>query len=319
MSASWVVPAIAAHSRRGRAGTWIGAQGPSRSQIYSFIQVGTNEERDPAPDGPVRDFYYAFWSSTSQGFRPTSLFDVRPGDRIHAELSLRARRWLVSIHDLTSHMTVEFRTRQEANASFNFGEYLQEDVTDRRLHRPFPYPAIAGTRFSGLAVNGYPPRRSALQSQWMSTVGGDLGPGLFKADSFTVKRVTPTRFGLQYQKIAALEDAASTRFFRALVGWKKLTGPERRTESLAFAYALTHFGSDLARLTWPSSVVRKLILKLAAADRATRAVVLTAPRIPAHRFGAWTLRFARAAGPIGAIADHIRQILGLPQLTPQRY
>jgi hypothetical protein len=186
---SWGVPAIAPNSRPGVAATWIGAQSPGATA--QFIQIGSNEELLTASithhslPGPIRA-YYAFWSDVAHHFHPISLFQVRPGDVLHARMTLRGGKWTLAIDDQTSGAAAHLTTTDETTASFNQAQWTQEDVTDGKNNRAFPYPSLSKVTFIDLAVNGHPVTDTELSSQVLSEHGTTVDPGLLAGDSFTL-------------------------------------------------------------------------------------------------------------------------------------
>lgn len=156
--ASWRVPAIAPGSPAGSAATWIGAEAAGASPA-PFIQVGTNELGSGRAEA-----YYAFWSDVSHHFHPALLFDVRPGDRVTASLRHAGGVWHVAIRDERSGRSAQFTTRQEAAATFSLAQWYQEDTTDGATGRPFPYPQMAPTAFTGVASTDMPRRRPGWSS-----------------------------------------------------------------------------------------------------------------------------------------------------------
>ncbi len=102
LAASWSVPGVASGSSLGRASTWVAAQAPSLH---------------------------------GQG-----LFEVNPGDEISASLTLNRQRWTVQIRDTTSGAKPRFSTSEDAQASFNRAEWLQENAINNGAK---PYPSRA--------------------------------------------------------------------------------------------------------------------------------------------------------------------------------
>jgi peptidase A4-like protein len=313
IGASWRVPAIGVHSHAGLASTWVGTADQAQSPIVTGIQVGIDETRKSARHGRV-DHYSAFWSDTDRGFHPVALFNVRPGDAVHAELTLQARRWKVSIQDLTSHAVVQFTTGQEANSTFNTGYFLQEDVTNGRNGKVLPYPTIAGTRFFDLTINGYSPFPSALLSEWMSTGHGDLGPTQIRAGSFVIHNVTPTLPGLRFLRLAQIENAATSQFYRELARWPRLNKQKRIGASSAFDEALTRATTLLTQSRWPSSA-SALIRQLIEASDALRVDALTLTHLAPNQLDVWKLESVQSADQFASDVYQIRQVLDVPEYT----
>jgi hypothetical protein len=124
--AAWRVPEIEERSPCGVAGTWVGAIGEGQT----FIQVGTNEECVKPSDGllSLKAEYVVFWSDTSQGYHPHTLFHARPGDLIEATLDIRHRRWHLTIVDGTTASRASFTTTDETHWPPYIAEWAQEDV-----------------------------------------------------------------------------------------------------------------------------------------------------------------------------------------------
>ncbi len=186
---SWGVPAIARSSRPGVAATWIGAESPGTNG--QFIQIGSNEElltaslTHHAVHGALRG-YYAFWSDVAHHYHPISLFQVSPGDVLRARMTLADGKWTLAIDDATSGATAHLTTTDETTAAFNQAQWTQEDVTDGKNNKAFPYPRLASVTFSDIGVNGHPVTATELSSQVLSEHGTTVDPGLFSGGSFTL-------------------------------------------------------------------------------------------------------------------------------------
>lgn len=191
MSATWNVPSLRT-STLGSAATWIGAQ--SGGSSGPFIQVGIAEGRvipkDDAnlglPPAAYAAFWYAFWSDAYHHFRLLPLAPVSSGDVVDASLRLVRGRWLVRLVDAKSLLRVRFSTRDEAHP-LGTAEWLQEDVTNPKTSRRFPYPRLSAIRFKDLRVDGSPPSEAALTPQSMSPNAQlTIVPGPVSGDAFTV-------------------------------------------------------------------------------------------------------------------------------------
>lgn len=207
VSAEWSVPQITRDSSPGVAATWIAAEAPASGRFPKgeFIQVGLNEvvnedEGDSAP--PYYD-YWAFWTNTAHGFHPLRLFTVSPGDRIVARLTLRDRRWIVSIRDSTSGLGASFLTSEDTAAAFSEAEWLQENpFANEYGDDEYMYPQLSRVVMRRLEVNSEVPAPGSLESQWMSEDGEYVGPSSVRHDAFSIGPVTLSRAGGRYLSIS---------------------------------------------------------------------------------------------------------------------
>jgi hypothetical protein len=311
--ASWSIPGVRPGSV-GRAGTWIGAQAPGAPG--PFIQIGTNEESfHPFPLMPSVTAYYAFWSDATNHFHPRFLFRVKPGDDVSASLALVSGQWRLAIVDETSGATARFSTEEEAGASFNLAEWLQEDVTDAATGKPFPYPRLTDLRFRRLAVNSATPAYADLYSQWMSANGANWAPSQLHRDSFALRRATVSSIGAKYLQIAAEEDMATKVFVAQMAGWTATTpGSQIAAACSTFAAALRKSLHALVGTRWPPRAQRQIHSLV----RSTRALLTllqsTSSASPANR--AWTSTWARDSTALGLAAHLIRRALKIPEITP---
>jgi hypothetical protein len=187
VQATWTVPQLAITSRPGRAGTWVGALAPGPANAAPFIQIGTNEEREHSRYGNS-DHYYVFWSDTAHHFHPVGLFGVVPGDRVRASLQHDGGHWILRAYDLDSRIHRQVRTAEETSARFNEGQWYQEDITETRSGRAYPYPTLTPTRFRGLRINGGRPADEGwMTSQRMTTPTVAVAPDAVSGAGFTVR------------------------------------------------------------------------------------------------------------------------------------
>jgi hypothetical protein len=264
ISASWTVPKVTGGS--GVAGTWIGAEAPGRPG--PFIQIGTNEQRST---DSARAEYVSFWGDTTQHFEPTILFNVQPGDQIHASLRLDGPALQLSIIDATSNVESSFETEEEAHASFDSAQWLQEDVTNGKTSRRLAYPNLTPVEFRDLKVNSYAaPTYAKAQSSWMSVGAKNFAPSPLRAGSFAI---TPTRVspvGAQYLRIAKAEDQVATAVGERASHWSAKTPSTRIAASLKpYEQALAANVHRLSAVQWPASV-RSLIDRLIAETNTLR-------------------------------------------------
>jgi hypothetical protein len=188
---SWTVPRILRGSPPGVAATWIGAQGPGGGSA-PFIQLGSDEQLLASSitgshlAGPRAPAYFAFWSDTARHFHPLFLFPVSPGDELSASMTLGPRGWALSIKDETSGASASLTTTYALGARYNEVEWTQEDVTDGRTSKPFPYPRLSTVVFTHLTVNSHAPGAGAVYSQPMSEPGVSLTPSTLSDDAFAL-------------------------------------------------------------------------------------------------------------------------------------
>jgi hypothetical protein len=312
--ASWSVPGVRLGSV-GRAGTWIGAQAPGAPG--PFIQIGTNEESfHPFPLMPSIQAYYAFWSDTTNHFHPHFLFRVKPGDDVSASLALVSGRWRLAIVDKTSGATARFSTEEEARASFNLAEWLQEDVTDGITGKPFPYPRLTDLQFRRLAVNSTTPAYADLYSQWMSANGVNWAPSPLHRDSFALHRATVSSIGAKYLQIAAGEDMATKVFVPQMAGWTATTPSSQIAATCAtFAAALRESLHTLATTRWPPRV-RRHIHSLIRSSRVLLTHVQSPPSASPTVLRAWASTWARDSTALSRAAHLIRRALKIPEIIP---
>jgi hypothetical protein len=311
--ASWSVPGVRLGSV-GHAGTWIGAQAPGTPG--PFIQIGTNEESfHPFPLGSSVTAYYAFWSDTTNHFHPRFLFRVKLGDDVSASLALVSGRWRLAIVDKTSGATARFSTEEEAGASFNLAEWLQEDVTDAATGKPFPYPRLTDLRFRRLAVNSATPAYADLYSQWMSANGANWAPSPLHRDSFALHRATVSSIGAKYLQIAAGEDMSTKVFGPQMAGWTATTpGSQIAAACATFAATLRKSLHALASTRWPPRV-RRQIYSLIRSARVLLTLSQSPPSASPADLRAWTSTWARDSTALSRAAHLIRRALKIPEIT----
>jgi hypothetical protein len=312
--ASWAVPGVRLGSV-GRAGTWIGAQAPGAPE--PFIQIGTNEESfHPFPLGSSVTLYYAFWSDTTNHFHPHFLFRVARGDDVSASLALVSGRWRLAIVDKTSGATARFSTDEEARASFNLAEWLQEDVTDAATGKPFPYPRLTDLRFRRLAVNSAMPAYADMYSQWMSASGTNWAPSPLRRDSFALHRATVSSIGAKYLQIAAGEDMDTRVFVHQMAGWTATMPVSQIAAACStFAAALRKSLYALARTRWPPRAWLH-IHSLIRSTRVLLALLQSPPSASPADLRAWTSTWARDSTALGRAAHLIRRAMKIPEITP---
>jgi len=318
LQGSWTVPHVRPGSALGVAATWIGVQAPGIPHSKAFIQVGIVEHGFwPVHDSQPLSFDYAFWSDIGHHFRAEPLFIVKPGDRVAASLVLQSGRWRVSIVDLTSGGRSRFSTAEEAAFSFNMAEWLQEDPTSGRTHRPLTYPVLSDVHFRRLRLDSRAPRYGALYSQWMSLRVGSLEPSPLREDAFFVHRARPIGAdGARYLSMAARVDAPQQRFVLAMSGWQASTpSAQIAAERSSFAAALRRFIHGLTTGRWPASAA-PLLRTIAHGARTLLAQTSLAPPESPAGLRAWIVRWRHEASTLSVSAHMLRRRLGVPELTP---
>jgi len=316
LGATFTVPRIEAGSpAHSFAGSWIGAQAPGVNG--PFIQIGVNEVRlDYAPLKIHRIDYYAFWSDTRLHFRPVGLFVVRPGDQIAVSLQLVHGGWKLAIVDATSDVARRFSTPDEAHGVFNLGEFLQEDVSHATEHVPFPYPRLAGVRFSKLRVDWQTPGRRQLLSQWMTMQRGDLAPTLLgPQDSFSVRGAQLGVEATRYRRLAAQDDSAVSAFDASVQHWNART-PRTEVEaaSATFAAAIRLNIRLLAQPAWPRRL-RPYVTALIARQLALLRLVEAAPQRAEANLVAWETHLQRDGDAISRAALALKAQTHGPELV----
>lgn len=314
VQASWIVPRITGRSSPGVAGTWIGAA--ASGAPGPFIQIGTNEESSAPSQTEVPGRYYAFWTDVRHHVHPQPLFRVDPDDNLTASLTLTHRRWKLAILDATSGAAARFTTRDEAQASFDWAEWTQEDVTNNATRKPYPYPQLTAVSFRGLRVNSTTPAYADLYSGWMSVDGSYLAPTPLRDDSFTLRRAAVSSSGAQYLHIATPEDAATNGFVTRMSRWTAAT-PRSQIKSACsdFVIALRSNIYALRRARWPTAArgpVDSLIRNTQAVLDDTQSAV---PVSSAART-AWRSAWMRDAAGIGTAAHAVKRALDLPEIRP---
>jgi hypothetical protein len=204
--ADWTVPRLLPGSASGEAATWIGAEAPGPRRGAPFVQIGVNEGDTGGGNEP---FYYAFYSTTTLHFHPVRLFGVSPGDQVSATLRRRGARWQIAFVDGTVGRERQLSVAEGAGRRFNEAQYTQEDVTDARTRRPFPYPGLSPVRFTGVAANGVAPPPTQLTSSWLTEADGYLAPAPLHGGAFALVHARLTAAGFWYLRAIATQDGAT--------------------------------------------------------------------------------------------------------------
>jgi hypothetical protein len=269
--------------------------------------------------------FYAFWSDPAHNFHPQYVFRVQPGDSVTANLSLERGRWRLAIIDESSGSSRRFTTSQEARASFNEAQWLQEDTTSSDTNTLFPYPRIATVTFARLVVDQVPPSRRWLDSQWMSPQRRSYqAPTPVDDDQFTVHRAALSAAAAQYLGIATPLADATDHFTNELAHWTyevnrfSPSSPTQPTIDRACAVerrALHRAVAALAGAQWTSDVqqrIARLIRLLNGSIEDVQPLGVPQPlTVPSWQY-AW-----QQSGNALYYADvAIRNALGAPQWTP---
>jgi hypothetical protein len=310
VAGAWTVPRIdGSHPQVGVGATWIGVQTESGGQHRPFIQVGINEER-------IAGFrvYYAFYSDTKLGFHAHVLFRVHPGDTITARLRLSQRHWHVLIVDHTHARHAAFRTTDDADASFDQAEWLQEDPSAE--HRPLPYPQLSTVSFRRLRVDSKVPGIGRLKTSWMSENGTDLAPGPIVHDSFSLAPTQPTAIGLHYLQIAVQFDVALRRVDAQFARWTPQTpASEVASQQAAAAAAYKAFAAGVTGTQWPGRSEALAALMVKRVD-AVVAMMNSTPSLTASGLRHWLRAWSRENAAVTAVSIRLRRALALPNLFP---
>jgi hypothetical protein len=182
IGAEWRVPAINEHSPDGDASTWIGVEDVHRQ----FIQLGTTEDK---ANGVT--MYGVFWSDVSVNFNPQQLLNVAPGDLIKFTMHQTSAGWRLSFDDISDATPESITVPYAKGASFNLGQWIQEDPTEGGLSQHLPYPSMQAPTFSHLTLDASVPTIREASGQVLSTVSGvHLVPTLPRHNQFTFHDAT---------------------------------------------------------------------------------------------------------------------------------
>jgi hypothetical protein len=313
ISAMWTVPTI--ERGEGYAATWVGLQ----QRTNAFLQIGTNENHLPT----LR--YYAFWSDTALGFRPRSLFDVRPGDVVRAGISRAPEGWRLRFDDVTAGRARTFVTPYARSAHFDEAEWLQEDPSTGCTD--FPYPTTSTVTFSQLQLNGSEARLPLTDAQVLESPNGSvLVPSHLRDGVFSL--VAPTGAAAQYLDDTEPFNTTQQRFLNAAAGANRarrsgapgvstaILRVESRHGAERFLHQVDELRRDLRSQVWPRAAARA-VRDLAAADGHLRSeLVKVIARF--EQDGTWTLRHWTTGHHASTrAADALRHVLGLPPTAPR--
>jgi hypothetical protein len=310
--ADWIVPRLLPSSVQGEGATWIGAEAPGPREAAPFVQVGVNEGDT---DGAGAAFYYAFYSTTKLHFHPVHLFDVSPGDHVLATLRRRGAHWQITFTDRSAGRGRQLSVTEGAGRRFNEAQYTQEDVTDARTSRPFPYPDLSPVRFTAVAADGVTPRPARLTSSWLTEADGYLAPGPLHDGAFTLAHRQMTTAGLRYLRAIAAQDHATVTATTRLLHWAQ-GGPARPAVVAArrFASVLRATVATLRHQRWPAGA-HAAVSALRSDARALIALLSTIRTVTIVGRTAWAERYNRLTELVGADGQAARRALRLPSPT----
>lgn len=245
ISAHLLVPRILSNTLVGEAATWIGAQNPFGGP---FIQIGILED---VPRSDVTS-YEAFWSDTKVKFDPEKLGRVYPGDQIYVSMTRNSRGWTLKFSDPTISLAIKKVVRYGLGASFDQGEWLQEDPTPTLVAaHDVRYPDVANVTFKKLLVDGHAPTLKLQDGQTLSATGGVLRvPSRVRHDSFTFYK--PKGAAYRYLVDARIVDFAENRFNAEFVKWRKASRSSKARDVKAFIDAYRSAASKIRVQSWPT-------------------------------------------------------------------
>lgn len=270
IAAQWQVPTVEASSPVGLAATWIGAQ--DANGLSPFIQIGTTES---ALGGGVSS-YGVFWSDYAVGDQPQYIGYVRGGDVLAMSMRRTASGWQLVAKDQTSHKTLAATVAYEPEATFDQGEWLQEDPpagtgTGFIASRDASYPRTTTVRFEEVKVNGAVPDLVLADGQTLSATGDVfLVPTQFRGDSF---QLLPAKgFARRYLLDAAPFDSANDVYQVERLTWASDDLETRVADLQHMISACQVFDRAVERVAWPAAT-RPPIMRLAQAVAAYAAAL----------------------------------------------
>jgi Peptidase A4 family len=307
--AGWTVPRVLPGSIRGEAATWVGAEAPGPSRAAPFVQVGVNEGNTSGGGPP---FYYAFYSTTNLHFHPVHLFDVSPGDQVSATLRRRGADWQIGFVDRTAGRQRQLAVVEGAGRRFNEAQYTQEDVTDARTSRPFPYPNLSPVRLTGVAANGAAPQPGELTVSWLTEADGYLAPGPMRGGAFALAHAQMTAAGFWYLRTIAAQDDATATATPQLMRWAQgVSAPRAPAAAHHFVSVLRTTVETLSDRRWPLGA-RAQVTALRSHTRALIGLLSRIPDVSTAGRTAWAVRYERLAETIGTDGQRARRALRLP-------
>jgi hypothetical protein len=245
ISARWRVPYVDAKNNIGDASTWIAAQ----SIDGHFIQLGTTEDAGFA-SAPT---FQIFWSDPVVHFHPQPLGIVAAGDLISYSMTKTSAGWTLRFDDRTTSKHHQLTVDYGQTASFNEGQWIQEDPTLSNFNVHLPYPSMSLVTFSHLRLNDQVPKLSYQYAQVMSTSNGVyLIPSKVEDDHFTFHHAQGAT--LQYLRDALPLNATLYPFDRAA---DDNVTPSAFTKR-QLLYAIGAFVSGLKIQHWPAATQRDI-------------------------------------------------------------
>jgi hypothetical protein len=310
--AEWRVPHVIGRSPAGQAAAWVGAEAPGISGRAPFVQVGVHEGNTGSKASAPPDFYYAFYSTTKRHFRPMPLFAVQAGDVVSASVWRTGRWWRMQLVDLTSGRRRTVSSSEGAGRTFNEALVDQEDVTDSRTGKPYPYPRLSALRFVQVSVNGRARAGGRRDSTWLTEPRGYLAPGPLRDRSFALGHTSMTAAGYLYLREIAPQDAATTGEIAGLERWAA-GGPAApgRADTRRLAAVLRHTESRLRTTLWPRPA-RRSIDALCGDARRLISLLAAFPHVPVRERVRWAERFYAQVAALGRAGREARRALGLP-------
>jgi hypothetical protein len=283
--------------------------------IWAFGAVHPGRHQRDQEDSELSSEHdYAFWSDKAHGFQPVPLFPVTPLTEVTATLSLSDGRWAVRIRDADSGEESRFTTPQEGHASFGLSLWLQEDRGDPG--RPDPYPALNGTEFHGLTVDGAAPAYAELRSQWLTAGATTVGPSPLAGDSFEIAPKTVSAAGSRYIQIVGRLDPQIEVFDSKMAAWTGRTAQARITaERTSMATAERAFIHELEGSSWPAPV-KPLIRALNATSRVALAHLQSVPGTTPKSLTTWRDKIEADQQATYLVAQKVRRALDVPQIGP---
>jgi hypothetical protein len=310
--AGWTVPRVLPGSIRGEAATWVGAEAPGPSRAAPFVQVGVNEGNTSGGGPP---FYYAFYSTTNLHFHPVHLFDVSPGDQVSATLRRSGADWQIGFVDRTAGRQRQLAVVEGAGRRFNEAQYTQEDVTDVRTGRPFPYPNLSPVRFTAVTADGVAPPPAELDESWLTEAVGYLVPAPLRGGAFTLAHAQMTRAGYRYLRAIAAQDDTTATAIPQLLRWaQQEPAPGAAVAARHFTGVLRATVGALGNQRSPPGAGAKLAA-LRSHARALIALLSRIPHVATNARTAWAVRLERLAEAVGDDGQAARRALRLPSPT----
>lgn len=302
------VPRVAAGSAAGEASAWIGVQREGHDPV-PFVQVGVLAQRSGAP---ASTNYQAFWSDSSQHFRPLLLFRVASGDLVQTRLRRGRDGWLVSVHDLTSGVARALIAAEQSGSLRAQVKWIQEDPGGED---PAPYPAVQGATFASIAVNGTAPRRSELAADWMSPKGTRLylAPSSLYRGSFHIAPRSLSAPAIEWIHLTLALEAMQIHLWDQVKDvWDRNTPLSRiRQETKALVRAEEQVASRTAAAHWPPAT-RPAITRVLDLVPHALAVMRNPPSPATPAYRRWRQEYLDLGEKAFPVIRRLDEVLGLP-------